>query len=70
MRITGPGLTTIAILTGILWGCIFLEQRTLAHARAEANRALSGIRELQMKKHILPAAIPVREPRPARREIG
>jgi len=70
MRITGPGLVTIAILTCILWGCIFIEQRTLTHARAEAYRALSEIRALQLKKHIVPAATPAQPPRPARPEIG
>ena len=70
MRITGPGLVTIAILTFILWGCIFIEQRTLAHARAEAYRALSEIRALQLKKRIVPAATPAQAPRPAQPEIG
>jgi len=60
MRITGPGLTTIALLTGILWGCLVAEHRTVAHARAEAYRALSEIRALQLKKRILPAVAPVR----------
>ena len=60
MRITGQGLTTIALLTAILWGCLVVEHRTVAHARAEGYRALSEIRALQLKKRILPAASPVR----------
>lgn len=70
MRITGPGLTTIALLTGILWGCLVVEQRTLAHARAEAYRALSEIRALQLKKRILPAVAPVRTTERAAPEIS
>ena len=70
MRITGPGLATIAVLTLILWGCILAEHWTVAHARAEAGRALSEIRELQLKKHIIPAAAPVQPPRRVRPEIG
>jgi hypothetical protein len=70
MRITGPGLAAIAILTGILWGCIILEQRTLAHARAEGERALDEIRVLQMKKHLVPTVAPTQAPRPVRPEIG
>ena len=70
MRITSSGLATIAILTVILWGCIFVEQRTLAHARADAYRALSEIRALQVKKRIVPAATPARAPQPVTHEIG
>jgi hypothetical protein len=70
MRITGPGLATISVLTAILWGCLVAEHRTVAHARAEAYRALSEIRALQLKKHIMPAAAPVRPQRGVRPEIG
>jgi len=70
MRITGPGLATIAVLTIILWGCIFAEHRTVAHARADAYRALSEIRALQLKKTMVPAAAPIRPQRGVRPEIG
>jgi len=70
MRTTGPGLATIAVLTIILWGCILAEHWTVAHARADAYRALSEIRALQLKKHIVPAAAPVRPQREVRPEIG
>ena len=70
MRITGPGLTTIAMLTAILWGCIFLEQRTLIHARAGAERAISDIHALQLKKHLVPAATQPAERQSARPQIG
>ena len=52
MRITRQGLCSIALLTGILWGCIVVERRTIAHARADADHALSEIRALQLKKHM------------------
>jgi len=70
MRITTPGLCAIACLTCVLWGCIFFEHRTLAHARAEADRALSEIRSLQLKKHVIPATTPAREPRHAGPVMG
>ncbi len=70
MRITGSGLAAITILTGILWGCIVIEQRTLTRARAEGERALEEIRVLQLKKHIVPAAAPAQTPSPAPPEIG
>jgi hypothetical protein len=70
MRITSQGLCSIALLTAVLWGCIVVEKRTIAHARAEADRALSEIRALQLKKHIVPAASPVERPRAARPALG
>jgi hypothetical protein len=70
MRITSQGLCSIALLTAVLWGCIVAEKRTIAHARAEADRALSEIRALQLKKHIVPAAAPVERSRQARPSLG
>jgi hypothetical protein len=70
MKITGQGLTTIALLTATLWGCLVIEHRTVSHARAEGYRALSEIHALQLKKHILPAAAPVRSPHPLAPQIS
>jgi hypothetical protein len=70
MRITSQGLCSLALLTGILWGCIVMEKRTIAHARADADRALSEIRALQLKKHMLPAFSPVEHPQSARPALG
>ena len=58
MKITGQGLCSIAALTAILWGCLIVERLTMAHARAEGDRALEQIRALQIKKGIFPAAAP------------
>jgi hypothetical protein len=70
MKITGPGLFAIAILTGALWGCLLAERVTVAHARANGYRALSEIRALQLKKHLSPAASPVLRTHPARPATG
>jgi hypothetical protein len=70
MKITRQGLCSIALLTGVLWGCIMVEKRTVEHARADADRALSEIRALQLKKHIVPAALPAERPRPAKPALG
>jgi len=59
LKITGQGLCSIAALTGVLWGCIFMEQLTVARARASAQQALQEIRALQHKKSAQPAAAPV-----------
>lgn len=69
MRITRQGLCTIALLTGVLWSCILVEHRTVTHARAEADRALSEIRALQVRKHIVPVTSPS-EPRAPRSDLG
>ena len=58
MEISHEGLCSIAMLTAILWGCLFVEKLTVASARADAYRALDQIRALQLKKRIIPAATP------------
>jgi len=70
MQITGQGLCSIAVLTGILWGCIFVEKLTVAHARTEANRALDQIRELRIKRRAVPAALPEVRPFSTRPAAG
>jgi len=70
MEISRQGLCSIAVLTGILWGCVFAERLTLAHARADAGHALEQIRELQLKKRIFPVAAPVPSRRPTTPAVG
>ncbi len=70
MKITGQGVCWIAVLTGILWGCLVVERLTIAHARVEGERALEQIHELQLKKNIIPTASPTLQFRPARPLVG
>jgi hypothetical protein len=70
MKITGQGLCSIAALTALLWGCLFAEKLTIAHARADGDRALQQIRALQLKKGIFPAASPALPRRSAPSAIG
>jgi hypothetical protein len=70
MKITGQGLYSIAALTAILWGCLFIERLTIAHARADGDRALEQIRALQIKKGIFPATAPALPRCSARSAIG
>ena len=70
MKITGEGVCWIAVLTGILWGCLVVERLTVAHARADGYRALEQIHEMQLKKNIIPTASPTARPRPARGLVG
>ncbi|MEX2264751.1 MAG: hypothetical protein WD696_22545 [Bryobacteraceae bacterium] len=58
-QITGQGLTTIAILVALLWGCLFLDRSLVRQARAQSYRALRDIRYLQIKKRIEPVSAPM-----------
>jgi len=66
LKITGHGLCSIAALTGILWGCVLVENLTVAHARMEGYRALEQIHQMQLKKSAIPTAAPSRQPQVAR----
>ena len=70
IKITRQGLCSIAVSTALLWGCIFVERLTVARAREDAYRALQEIRELQIKKQVIPAAVPGFRPQPARPAVG
>jgi hypothetical protein len=70
MKITGEGVCWIAVLTGVLWGCLLVERLTIAHARVEGYRALEQIHQLQLKKSIIPTASPTAQPGPARPLVG
>jgi hypothetical protein len=66
MKITGQGLCLIAVLTGILWGCIFAEKLTVLRAQENGRRAVDEIRALELKKRIVPATSPFARPRASR----
>ena len=64
-RITNQGLTVIAVLVAVLWGCIILERSIVLRANQETYRALQDIRSLRMKRNSEPASIlpPKQSPR-------
>lgn len=70
LKITGHGLLSIAVLTGLLWGCFIVEKLTVQKARANAHQALQQIRVLQLKKRITPAALPTFQPHQANPSMG
>jgi len=70
LKISRQGLCSIAVLTGILWGCLFAERWTVARARVDAYRALDQIRALQLKKRIVPVSAPMLPRRPGTSVIG
>ena len=61
-RITGQGLSSIAILVALLWTCVIGERVLLARANADAAQVVRAMRELQSKTRREPAAAPVRPP--------
>jgi hypothetical protein len=61
-RITRQGLTCIAILVAILWGCLFAERYLTRTSQLETYRALRQIRYLKLKRHMEPASQPAPAP--------
>jgi hypothetical protein len=69
--ITKQGLISIAILTAVLWTCLFTERRLVRYSKIETYRSLRDMRHLKMMRRVEPASspAPVREPS-ARPAIG
>jgi hypothetical protein len=61
-RITGQGLTSIALLVVLLWAFVIGERIIVDRANAETSEALRAMRSLQLKNRRQPAATPVRPP--------
>lgn len=57
-KITGVGLSSIALAVGILWSCVLGEHLILQRANRELSQALTQIRLLQSKKNAEPASVP------------
>jgi hypothetical protein len=69
-KLTGQGLTAIAISVGLLWGCILGERIILKNARLEAGRTMIELRLLKMRRS-QPVAVPaLKIPRPAVSAVG
>ena len=68
-KITGSGLSSIALLVAVLWACIVGEQIVLQRANRELGQAMTEIRQLQSRKRAEPASTPA--PRhPVRPTLG
>ncbi|MDQ6666235.1 MAG: hypothetical protein M3Z23_17795 [Acidobacteriota bacterium] len=70
LKITGQGLTWIATLVTVLWGCILMETTVVRHARVDVKRSLSELRILRDKRQSEPVSVPVLRARPGRPEVG
>jgi hypothetical protein len=70
-RITGQGLTSIAVLVVLLWACAIGERVIVDRADGESAKAVRAIHSLQLKNRRQPAATPVRPTRHRQRpEVG
>jgi hypothetical protein len=65
-KITGQGLTSIAILVALLWSCVIGERVMMGRADAGAAQVSRAMRELRFKTRREPAFTPAR---PARRPL-
>lgn len=57
-RITGQGLTSIAVLVALLWACAIGERVIVERANVQAAQALRAMRSLQIKNRRPPASTP------------
>ena len=59
-KITGQGLTSIAILVALLWTCVIGERLMVGRAIAGTTQVMRAMRELRLKNRRQPAATPTR----------
>ncbi|MGI8991800.1 MAG: hypothetical protein ACR2I2_19745 [Bryobacteraceae bacterium] len=69
-KITGQGLTWIASLVTMLWGCILMETTVVRHARVDVRHSLSELRILRNRRQAEPVSTPVLQGRPGRPMVG
>lgn len=70
-KITGQGLTSIAVLVALLWTCVIGERVIISRANANAVEVVRAMRELRSKNRRAPAATPVPPSRrPPRAAVG
>lgn len=61
-KITRLGLSSIAVLVVILWGCLFTERALVRQARMDNYRALRQMRKLKLQRSVEPASRPLPSP--------
>lgn len=73
-KITGQGLTSIAVLVALLWACVIGERVLARRANAGAAQVYEAMRRLRLKQRREPAAAPgkteLRHARPAWADRG
>jgi len=70
MKISGAGLSAIAMLVALLWACILGEHLIVQRANEELSGAMTRMRLLQKKRQgTIPVSLPASS-RPLRPAIG
>jgi hypothetical protein len=70
-RITGSGLTGIALSVVLLWSCIISERLIVKNANVEARRTLQEMRMMRLRRHLVPVSAPGDGiPRHVRPDVG
>lgn len=70
-KITGQGLSAIAVLVVLLWTCIIGERLLMRSAHSDMSQVLRENRKLQLRRHVQPAVSPkLKLPRPARPTVS
>jgi hypothetical protein len=58
VKITGQGLSAIALSVALLWGCLISERVTARRALAERAKVLREISRMQHRQRTQPASTP------------
>jgi hypothetical protein len=66
-KITGQGLSAIALSVALLWGCLIAERVTRGQADAMRVQVLHDLERLQKRPRPIPIPIPVSVPASAQR---
>jgi hypothetical protein len=69
-RITGQGLTAIAISVALLWGCLVSERVIVNRANQEASRTLRDLRVMRQHRRTIPVSVPAPLLAPVRPAVG
>jgi len=59
VKITGQGLSAIALLVALLWYCFLTERATVRHAAAGCAQALEEIHRLRRRVAPQPVSVPL-----------
>lgn len=71
VKLTGQGLSAIAVSVGLLWGCIVGERVIIRHANLQADRTRQELRQLKVRRYSQPVATPaLKLPRPVAPVVG
>jgi hypothetical protein len=72
VKITGQGLSAIALSVALLWGCVIGERVTARRAFSERSKVLRDISRMQRRQQAQPvsAPAPFLPHRPARAAAG